>query len=324
MQDIPILNKYNPSEHSLASQDLFKHNSYAFIEKLENSSIKSVLHNWLKNLSPETRRNYSYYVTDMIRRNIIPEKDALGNPFTVGHFRLIPHELVLDYIKSIKEWSEGTRQLHAAVYISLTSYLSRISQGWVRKVEPSRLRSNPTFYKVREKCATNALTLAEWYKFISELSDINTRDSLIARSAFHGAKRITEVISIKLSQIDWGKNIIRYRQSKSCGTFREIPITFPLSFMEELKMYITETIDIRKDSPFVFITRTGKMVTRFQLNKIKVTPHVLRATWVTLVRNQGASDSQIMQVTGHRNNTMVMAYDKTSDEENISKKINFI
>ena len=76
---------------------------------------------------------------DMIRKNIIPEHDASGNDFTVGHFRHVPHEMVLDYIKKKSEdWSEGTRQLHAAVYISFTAYLSRISQGWVRKVEPSR------------------------------------------------------------------------------------------------------------------------------------------------------------------------------------------
>jgi integrase len=272
----------------------------------------------------------------MIRRNIIPEYDASGNIFTVGHFRHAPHELVIDYIKRVQEWSESTRQVHAAVYISFTAYLARISQGWIRKAEPSTLAANPTFYQIREKCATNALTLADWHKFITALTDINERDALIARSTFHGAKRISEAISITLSQIDWEKNIIKYKQSKTGGTFREIPITFPQYFMEELKAYIESTAAIRKDSPYVFITRTGKMVTRLRLNhsfdqagkkakiKFKVTPHVLRATWVTLVREQGASDSQIMQVTGHRNNKMVLAYDKTSDEQNISKKINFI
>ena len=189
---------------------------------------------------------------------------------------------------------------------------------------------------MREKCATNALTLSEWQRFIDKLSEINTRDSLIARCLLHGAKRISEVISITLEQIDWDKNIIRYKQSKTGGTFREIPITYPDKFIKEMKSYIDSTAVIRKDSQSIFITRNGKQVTRVRLNysfekagndaklKTKVTPHVLRATWVTLVREQGASDSQIMQVTGHRNNKMVMAYDKTSDEMNISKNKIFI
>ena len=334
--EFPILKTSDESLQFFIDRRQFNFSQSEFRDKLEYTSIKSVIQDWLKNLSTETKRNYSYYIADMIRRNIIPEYDASGNDFTVGHFRHVPHEMVIDYIKRVEDWSEGTRQLHAAVYISFTAYLSRISQGWVRKVEPSTLAANPTFYQIREKCATNALTLSDWYKFIAALSDINKRDALIARSAFHGAKRITEAISITLSQIDWEKNIIRYKQSKTGGTFREIPITFPEYFMEELKTYIESTAAIRKDSPYVFITRTGKMITRLRLNhsfakagekanlKIKVTPHVLRATWVTLVRGQGASDSQIMQVTGHRNNKMVLAYDKTSDEQNISKKINFI
>jgi integrase len=94
---------------------------------------------------------------------------------------------------------------------------------------------------------------------------------------------------------------------------------------------------MRSDSKYVFITRSGKAVTRLRLNysfneagkkagiKNKVTPHVLRATWVTLVKqHQDISDSEIMQITGHRSNKMVMAYDKTSDEENVSKRVNFI
>ncbi len=310
-----------------------------YIEALERTPIKAAIQQWLTNLSDSTRRNYAYYVQALIKKNIIPERNAAsGNDFTVGDFRHMPHEMMLDYIKKHpdSDWSEGTRQLHAAVYISFTAYLSRISQGWVRKVEPSTLAANPTFFQLREKCATNALTLSEWQRFIDKLSEINTRDSLIARCLLHGAKRISEVITITLEQIDWEKNIIRYKQSKAGGTFREIPITYPAPFMEELKKYIDDTTDVRKDFPHIFITRNGKQVTRLRLNysfekagkdakiKTKVTPHVLRATWVTLTRGRGYSDSEIMAVTGHRNNKMVMAYDKTSDEMNISKKINFI
>lgn len=299
-----------------------------FIEKLEYTPIKAAIQEWLSNLNKGTRTNYAYYAADMIRRKIIPEFDVSGKDFTVEQFRHVPHELVIDFIKRIEDWSEGTRQVHAACYISFTSYLERITQGWFRRALPSTLASNPTFFQIRDKCATKALTLAEWHRFIEALHEINERDSLIARCMFQGAKRISEVLNAKIEQIDFEKNIINFRQSKTGGTIKEIPISYPLHFMKELREYIGS----RKDG-HIFVTRNGNPVTRVRLNYSfekastkasltnKVTPHMLRATWVTLVKSQGVQDTEIMKVTGHTSSKMIYAYDKTSAEENYSKKL---
>nr|WP_079979275.1 tyrosine-type recombinase/integrase [Candidatus Protochlamydia sp. R18] len=56
----------------------------------------------------------------------------------------------------------------------------------------------------------------------------------------------------------------------------------------------------------------------------KLTPHVLRATTVTYLKQQGFQDSDIMRVTGHASSEMVYAYDKTTLPDNASKKINLI
>lgn len=346
----PILKQTDESLQLFAN--VLEHNrtKAEFIEKLEHTPIKAAIQQWLSNLSQETRNNYAYYIGDMIRRKIIPEFDAKGNQFTVGNFNHTPHELVLDYIKKVTDWSEGTRQLHAACYISLTAYLNRISQGWFRRATPSTLAASPTFFAIRDKCATRSLNLTEWHRFIDALSNINHRDSLIARCIFQGAKRISEVLDAKVEHIDWEHNIIRYRQKKTGGMIREIPISYPHYFMNELKEYINTTAHLRKesqddnrqdhngqddnhqDSTYVFITRTGKKVTRLRCNYSfeyaakranikKVTPHMLRTTWVTLVKGQGVQDSEIMKVTGHTSSKMIYAYDKTSSEDNYTKKL---
>lgn len=320
--------------HANIFTDILKHEHIKslFIKKIEHAPIKAVIKQWLSNLNAGTRKNYAYYVDDMIRRKIILEFDPKGNPFSVGNFNNFPHELIIDHIKKIEEWSEGTRQLHAACYISLTAYLNRITQGWFRRATPSKLAANPTFYQVRDKCATEALTLVEWHRFIDSLLTINHRDSLVARCSFQGAKRISEVIDATLDNIDWEKNIIHFRQKKTGGTIKEIPISFPQHFMDELKSYIHSTSKIRKDSPYLFVTRTGRRVTRLRCNysferasqkaKIKkVTPHMLRTTWVTIAKNQGVQDTEIMKVTGHTSSKMIYAYDKTSLEDNYTKKL---
>jgi integrase/recombinase XerD len=43
--------------------------------------------------------------------------------------------------------------------------------------------------------------------------------------------------------------------------------------------------------------------------------------WVTLVKQQGVQDTEIMKVTGHTSSEMVYAYDKISAEDNQTKRI---
>lgn len=331
-KEFPILKTTVEGLDLFAAQQELKRSRSAFIQKLEYTPIKVAVEDWLRNLHGETRRNYAYYITDMMRRGIIPEHDAEGNMFTVGHFNYTPHEKVIDFIKTIEDWSEGTRQVRAACYISFTSYLSRISQGWFRKAEPSTLASNKTFYSVRDKCETKALTLHEWHRFIDALYQINERDALIAKAMLQGAKRVSEVLSLTLDQIDIENRLISFRQSKTGGTIREIPITYPENFMGELMSYIESTSEDRGDSKIVFITNSGKRVYRTQLNATfekastnarvpRVTPHVLRASWVTLAKEQGIPDSEVMKVTGHTSSKMIYAYDKTSAVDNYSKKL---
>ena len=303
----------------------FAHDGSDFKTKLEQITLKVAIQHWLGNLRQTTRRNYSYYVADLIKRNIIPDPN-----YTVGQFNKVPHEMVIDHIKKVFDWSEGTRQLKAACYISLTAYLERISNGWFRKAIPSTLSANPTFYQVRDKCATNALTLEQWHKFIAALSQVSARDALIARCMFQGAKRVSEALSLQLEQVNFKKNSICFRQQKTGGIIKDIPITYPVHFMDELKEYIAATSHVRRNSQ-LFLTRTGKPIVRSRINYSfakasakagleKVTPHVLRATWVTLIKQQGVQDTEIMKVTGHTSSKMIYAYDKTAAEENYSKK----
>ena len=332
MAEYPIL---RPTPEGLglfaAQQDLQK-SRLLFLQKLEYTPLKAAIEDWLRNLQGETRRNYAYYVSDLMRRGIVPETDAEGNVFTVGHFNHIPHEQRVDYIKTVQDWSEGTRQVRAACYISLTAYLGRISQGWFRKAEPSTLASNKTFYSVRDKCATRALSLHDWHRFIAALYQINERDALIAKTMLQGAKRISEALSLRIDQIDFDKRLINFKQSKTGGTLREIPITYPVNFIAEMQEYIEKTREDRGSADLVFITNKGKGVFRTQLNATfdkaskavklpKINPHVLRATWVTLAKEQGVPDSEIMKVTGHTSAKMIYAYDKKSAAENYSKKL---
>lgn len=332
MEQLPGMKQTEQSLQLFANQVAVNRSWSEFIDALEYTPMSAVIQHWLSNLSPATRRNYAYYIDDLRRRDLIPEYDGSGKVYTVGHFRHSSHELALEYIKKIQGWSEGTRQVRAACYISLTAYIERISRGWFRKAQASTLAANKTFFQINDKCVTQALTLTDWYRFIEKLDAINHRDGLIARCILQGAKRVSEVLEVMLEQIDWDKNIIHFQQKKSGGMIKKIPITYPQHFMDELRRYIAATTEQRKDAQYVFITRTGRPLTRERLHQsfaracaqakiAKISPHVLRATWVTLAKQQGVQDTEIMKITGHTSSKMIYGYDKTSAEDNYSKKM---
>ncbi len=114
------------------------------------------------------------------------------------------------------------------------------------------------------------------------------------------------------------------------GVYKETVITYSESIMKRLQEHIGE----RKGH--VFITRFGNPV---MINQVavtfakagkeagipfKITPHVLRASAVTYLKQQGFQDSDIMRVTGHASSEMVYAYDKSVRSDNASKKVNLI
>ena len=249
---------------------------------------------------------------------------------TLQAFALVNHEAVIDRIKLIHEWTECTRQSRAACYISFTRFLDRRSQGMIKRAQPNREGHSKTFFKVYDKVKTLAMTQSQWVLFLENLEEFSPRECLIAKLILQGGKRANEVLSLQTQHIDWARGKIVFEQSKTKGMKKSTVITYPQSVLDKLKAYLGDR------SGIVFITRTGKpiMMTRLaqtfaKAGKIagipfKVTPHVLRTSTVTYLKQQGFQDTDIMKVTGHASSAMVCAYDKTAQEVNASEKVQLV
>jgi integrase len=144
-----------------------------------------------------------------------------------------------------------------------------------------------------------------------------------------GAKRIGEVLSLKWEQVDMQNREINFIQSKST-TKKIITIAYPPYVFSDLaKLCPTK-------EGFVFTTRTKRPVTHKQiyivLRKVGVqaglpfplTPHCFRASAITYLKGSGYSDSQIQVISGHASNQMVNSYDKSTQKDNISRKISLV
>lgn len=200
----------------------------------------------------------------------------------------------------------------------------------IPKAVPSKEGVSKTFYRVREKVATEAMTKMQWSEFLDELEKINKRDCLIAKIILQGGKRMSEVLALTTRAIDFNLREITFQQSKTKGYKKETIITYNQEIMVELKEYIGS----RKG--LVFITKTGGSVMANQLSinfakageragiPFRITPHVLRASTITYLKVSGFSDSDVMKISGHASSEMVNAYDKSDRAQNASKKVSLV
>lgn len=299
-------------------------------EKMEGMTLAQVKDTWLNTLSnPRTKKNYTSAFNMLFEHGII-------NPFmTLQQFALVSHRSIISAIKHIIGLSECTKQARAAAYISFTRYLSDILDGNFKRAIPCKegtTDTGKTFQKVHEIVKTEAMTPAQWGAFLTELHKVNPRDCLIAKLALQGAKRINEVLSLTVEQINFEKGEINFTQLKTRGTSKQTTITFPASIMNELKNYVSE----RKGKDLVFITRNGKALLAAQVQNtfaragvaanipFKVTPHVLRASAITEYKRLGYSDSDIAKISGHADLEMLNSYDKSDRANNASKRVSLV
>ena len=305
---------------------------------LANVKLRDAMDLWFETiLNPKTKKSYKMAMKELISRELLDPHCSLQQ------FSLISPDMVIDSIKTMpvfvrdregketaKQWAMKTREARIACFLAFSRYLSRKTEGMIRRGVPSRDGIEKTFSSPSRKVKSDAMSRSQIVCFLEELDKINSRDAMIARLCLHGGKRINEVLALRVSQINFEKKQISFHQSKSkfSDDFTVISFERPAAevLLNELRRYIGE----RKD--LVFVTANGKGLRQNQVDRnflkagrrsgipFRVSPHNLRATAVTLWKEDGFSDSLIMKATGHSSSEMVHRYDKTDIAENVTKK----
>jgi integrase/recombinase XerD len=305
---------------------------------LKSISVHEAIERWLKTLSDNTRSAYAYGMKSLV------DRDLIRLDMNLQIFSLVNFEAVIDEIKLVSEWQEATRQARAACFISFTKYLARQTEGMIRKAIPSS--DKKTFHKIRNKVTTPAMDKVKWTRFFQclesqRISEIGKRDALIGKIMLQGGKRVSEVLSLEISQIDWEEKIIHFDQIKTRGYQLKLPIHYREQNLVDLKRFLNG-----RTEGLVFLTPVktyqtgekegqeygGKPISRHHITRsferagrkaeipFKVTPHVMRASLVSHLKSLGYSNSDIRKITGHASDEMIDSYDKTSPKDNPSKQ----
>ena len=291
--------------------------------RLAGVTVDQAAGEWIKTLGPSTADRYARGLRYLERESLLKGRMSLQA------FALLNHNSVVDHIKKDDiPWSECTRQCHAALYISFTKFLNRRFGSILPIATPSREKGSKTFFSVRDKVKTNALTMEQAQAFIAGLEERSRMYALIAKMLLQGAKRVSEVIDMKKQDINWDKGEVAFHQLKTSGLQKTTVITFPYAIMQELRTFCEANPDYEQ----VFITKKGNSVHKNDVCKFfkttgvrigmpfRITPHVMRTSAITAYKELGCSTDEIMKVSGHATSECVMAYDKTDMAKNPSKR----
>lgn len=189
MTDLPV-----PTPKTTTYRGAISHVEQIQWERLNEITVADAIFKWLDTLeNKNTWKTYRSGADQLFQQNFLDPMESLQT------FAIRNHAPVLDRIKGIPGWSEATRQARAALYCAFTRFLSRQTEGMIRKAVSSREGTTKTFFKIRETVATRPLKRQQWEKFLRELEKINHRDALIAKTIKAHLREILNAVVLKVS-----------------------------------------------------------------------------------------------------------------------------
>ncbi|MBI5541816.1 MAG: tyrosine-type recombinase/integrase [Bacteroidia bacterium] len=156
------------------------------------------------------------------------------------------------------------------------------------------------------------------------------RDKLIIALFYSTGIRLSELISLKISDVDLHNNTIKVLGKRN----KERIIPFGLQLKTDIEKYIIYRTQIGASDQNLFISEKGKKLYSKLIYRIvnhyigivaildKKSPHILRHTFATHLLNNGADLNAIKELLGHANLAATQVYTHNSFEKlrNIYKK----
>jgi len=192
------------------------------------------------------------------------DQGFLNRNWTLAEFQQLNGEKLLDDVRinygckkrteGMVQASESTRQLRCAMLLSLSTYLQRRTEGYIQKIVSNKYGGNKTFRHRRQKTRASKLNTEQITSFLQSLKTFSIKAYLIAMLQILGARRITEVLSLKVEDLDLPNKRVHFRILKGRGMIKEpIAIYLPDSVLNEMQIFVGD----RKEG-FLFTQQKGK------------------------------------------------------------------
>lgn len=155
------------------------------------------------------------------------------------------------------------------------------------------------------------LSRDEVYRML-DVSRTNKRDHLLINLAWQSGTRTSELVNLKVQDVDFYNHLIRFITLKKGRKTRELNRTIPIQsdLIAELGAYVLENgikdkvFDISRQRAFQIIQKRGKEA---GITK-KVHPHCLRHGYAVNLISQGVPISVVKDLLGHSSILTTMVY----------------
>lgn len=217
------------------------------------------------------------------------------------------------YIQHLKRDKEVTQNYIYLVTVVVKKFFEFNELYFLNEIQtPKRTKSLPK--SLNEKEVVELIESVNCNKKDSDFKqNIQRRDRLILALLYSSGLRVSEIVKIKITDIDLVERTLRIRGK---GDKDRIVL-----FDEDTKLLIMEHIqNNNSDTEYLFVNRQNKplspryiqmMIKKYAeeigINK-KVTPHILRHSFATHLLKNGVDIRAIQQLLGHTNLSTTQIY----------------
>ena len=316
------------------------------ISTVMNSSLEVLYNSWIATINNGETRKSHRTAFQMIFFNKILDKKMTLREFNKsvnkeeifmilrnGNFQFkTKKRKILDEIKKkirlengeyavpppiAKVWLEHSTLVNRSnSFLSFVAYLQMKTKGFIKPLN----KPKGTFERVYEKSQATIIKPEELEDLYRELRSLSKESYLICRLMYEGAKRISEVLALKLGQCNFETRTIKFFQLKT-STQKIVPIIYRPEIIEELKNYVKDK-KIIGDESFLFKgEKEGESISYHHVYKKihdawakagyeapKMPTHSLRNTQINELSEAGYSALQIKHISGHSKVDMVNYY----------------
>lgn len=247
------------------------------------------------------------YVRDLEEFNSFLESEYIKH---------VTYKDIRSYLAHMYNKKYSSRTISRKLSAIRSFYKYEVNKGVIRD-NPCLLISNP---KV-EKKLPNYLSYNE-IETMLEVPDTfknnSLRDKLIIEILYSTGIRVSELVNIKVKDIDFYNNQILILGKGN----KERYVIFGNTLKDMLKEYIS----IKSDSEYLITNKYNKKMSTRSIEEIvkkivkidgiknKVTPHTIRHTFATHMLNEGAGLRVVQELLGHENLKTTEVYTHVSNE----------
>ncbi len=271
------------------------------------------------------------------------------------HEKKYAQHTVTAYLHDLETFSIFIQKEFQTDIISVLSYnqirnwiISLVNQGLTNRTINRKVSSLNTYYKYLQKTRTIDVNPLATHKALKtqkkiqvpfselEVSTVlnnvvfsndfeGTRDRLIIELFYATGMRRTELVNLKLSDVDLNNGVIKVLGKRNKE--RYIPLIATVSI--SIGSYLNERNSLNNitDDSYLFVNKSGfklndSYVYKVVINcfsqvsaKVKKSPHMLRHSFATHLLNEGANLNAVKELLGHTSLAATQVYTHNSIAE---------